>query len=236
MCLIRNSTRRVKWVNVSDHRPVTAIGRKFPILANLTMVKFSRIDGKTFFTTHVKNSVSGIVNLPFVEHAKGVGEMTNILKKTALVAVVTMMSVQPVHACWSTAAQDAAKIKHLNTMLMVTALRCRNTADNFLPQYNRFVTKHNALIGSQNNVLKTHLSATYGAGGAINALDRMSIGYANSYGNGHRSMDCRQLKELATKLASESHGVVTMAAAADFAVTGQSWSGQPCPVNIARRP
>jgi hypothetical protein len=162
--------------------------------------------------------------------------MISILKKTALVAVVTMLSVQPVQACWSSAAQDAAKIKHLNTMLMVTALRCRNTADNFLPQYNRFVTKHNSLIGSQNNVLKLQLAQSYGAGGAMNALDRMSIGYANSYGNGHKTMDCRQLKDLATKLSSEPHGVVTMAAVADYAVTGQSWSGQACPVSIARRP
>jgi hypothetical protein len=161
--------------------------------------------------------------------------MTNILKKAALAAVVTALSVQPAQACWSSAAQDAAKIKHLNTMLMVTALRCRNTADNFLPQYNRFVTKHNALIGSQNTVLKSHLAATHGAGGAMNALDRMSIGYANSYGNGHKEMDCGQLKALATKLSTEPHGVATMAAEADFAVTGQSWSGTSCPARVAAR-
>jgi hypothetical protein len=161
--------------------------------------------------------------------------MTKILRKAALVAVVTAMSVQPAQACWTNAAQDAAKIKHLNTMLMVTALRCRNTADNFLPQYNRFVVKHNALIGSQNNVLKSHLAATHGAGGALNALDRMSIGYANSYGNGHKVMGCSELKALASKLASESHGVVTMAVAADFAVTGQSWSGATCATRIAGR-
>lgn len=161
--------------------------------------------------------------------------MTKILRNAALFAVVTAMSVQPAQACWSTATQDAAKIKHLNTMLMVTALRCRNTADNFLPQYNRFVTKHNALIGSQNNVLKSHLTVTYGAGGALNALDRMSIGYANSYGNGHKAMGCSELKALATKLSSEPHGVVTMAAAADFAVSGQSWSGATCANRIAGR-
>lgn len=161
--------------------------------------------------------------------------MTNMLRKAALVAVVGAMSVQPAQACWTNAAQDAAKIKHLNTMLMVTALRCRNTADNFLPQYNRFVTRHNALIGSQNSVLKSHLAATYGAGGALNALDRMSIGYANSYGNGHKAMGCAELKQLASKLASEPHGVVTMAAAADFAVTGQSWSGATCATRIAGR-
>ncbi len=162
--------------------------------------------------------------------------MISTIKKTAFVVVVSAMSVQPAQACWTSAAQDAAKIKHLNTMLMVTALRCRNTADNFLPQYNRFVKKHNDLIGSQNNILKSQLAQNYGAGGAVNALDRMSIGFANSYGTGHRVMDCRQLKDLAAKLSDEPHGVVTMAAAADFAVTGPSWSGQSCPVNIARRP
>ncbi|MBL0925140.1 MAG: S-adenosyl-L-homocysteine hydrolase [Sphingomonadaceae bacterium] len=162
--------------------------------------------------------------------------MTRILWKAALVAVAASMSIQPVQACWTNAAQDAAKIKHLNTMLMVTALRCRNTSDNFLPQYNRFVAKHNGLIGSQNAALRNHLAQTYGARGAEGALDRMSIGYANSYGNGHKTMDCRQLKELATKLSSEAHGVVTMAAAADFAVTGQSWSGTTCPTRIAKRP
>ena len=162
--------------------------------------------------------------------------MTSILRKAALAAVVGVMSVQPAQACWSNAAQNAAKIKHLNTMLMVTALRCRNTSANFLPQYNQFVIQHNGLIGSQNNLLKSHLTESYGAGGAMNALDRMSIGFANSYGTGHKSMDCGQLRDLATKLSAEPHGVVTMAAAADYAVIGESWSGQGCPVSMAQRP
>lgn len=162
--------------------------------------------------------------------------MIGFSKKLVVVVAAAALSSQPVHACWTNAAQDAAKIKHLNTMLMVTALRCRNTADNFLPQYNRFVTKHNSLIGSQNAALKGHLAQTYGARGAEGALDRMSIGFANSYGNGHKSMNCKQLKELAAKLSSESHGVVTMAAAADSMVVGQSWSGPVCATRIATRP
>jgi hypothetical protein len=161
--------------------------------------------------------------------------MTSILRKAALAAVVAALTVQPAQACWTNASQDAAKIKHLNTMLMVTALRCRNTPDNFLPQYNRFVTKHNALIGSQNNVLKSHLAQTYGAGGAVNALDKMSIGFANSYGNGHKRMGCRELKQLATDLSTQPHGVATMAAIADQSVDAKSWVGQACPVSIAQR-
>ena len=162
--------------------------------------------------------------------------MTSLLRKAALAAVATALSVQPAQACWSSAAQDAAKIKHLNTMLMVTALRCRNTADNFLPQYNRFVAKHNALIGSQNNVLRGYLSQNYGARGAEGALDRMSIGFANSYGTGHRAMNCSDLKQLASDLSTQQHGAATMAAAADRVVSGQSWSGASCPVRMAGRP
>lgn len=162
--------------------------------------------------------------------------MINFSKKLSFVVGMVALSSQPAHACWTNAAQDAAKIKHLNTMLMVTALRCRNTSDNFLPHYNRFVTKHNNLIGSQNAALKGHLAQTYGARGAEGALDRMSIGFANSYGNGHKTMNCKQLKELAAKLASESHGVVTMAAAADSTVVGHSWIGPACPTRMATRP
>ena len=162
--------------------------------------------------------------------------MKRFVTAAAFSAVLMTVSVQPVHACWTNAAQDAAKIKHLNTMLMVTALRCRNTPDNFLPHYNRFVTKHNGLIGAQNAELRQHLSTTYGARGAEGALDRMSIGYANSYGTGHKAMNCGQLKNLADKLASEPHGVMSMAAVADVAVTGQSWSGAGCPSRIATRP
>lgn len=162
--------------------------------------------------------------------------MAHFLRKTALAILLVSVSVQPAQACWTGAAQDAAKIKHLNTMLMVTALRCRGTAENFLPQYNQFVARHNSLIGAQNAELRNHLSATYGARGAEGALDRMSIGYANSYGTGHKAMDCRQLRELTTKLATEPHGVVTMAAVADATVTGQSWNGAVCPSRMANRP
>jgi hypothetical protein len=198
--------------------------------------KTGGLGGKFSFTLFVENSVNRIVNVLPVEHANGMRKMTKILKKAVLGAVLMAVSVQPAQACWTNAAQDAAKIKHLNTMLMVTALRCRNTIDNFLPSYNQFVVKHNSLIGAQNAELRHYLSATYGARGAESALDRMSIGYANSYGNGHKEMDCGQLKDLATRLASEHHGVLTMAAVADVNVVGTSWTGATCPKRMATRP
>ena len=163
-------------------------------------------------------------------------KMRGIARKAVLAAVIAIASVQPAQACWSSAGQDAVKIKHLNTMLMVTALRCRGGADNFLSQYNRFVTNNSTLIGTQNNLIKSHLAQSVGARGAEGALDRMSIGFANSYGTGHRTMNCSQLKQLASDLASEKHGVATLAMAADQAVGNTSLPGGACPVRIAKHP
>jgi hypothetical protein len=162
--------------------------------------------------------------------------MRGILGKIALAAVVSAAAVQPAQACWNEAGQDAVKITHLNTMLLVTALRCRGGADNFLPEYNRFVVNNSSLIGNQGKVIKTHFAASHGARGAEGALDRMSIGFANSYGTGHRNMNCRELKMLAGGLASQKQGIATLAKAADMAVEPTRLPGGTCPARMAARP
>ena len=121
-------------------------------------------------------------------------------------------------------------------MLLVTALRCRGGVDNFLPEYNRFVVNNSSLIGAQGKLIKSHLAQTEGVRGAEGALDRMSIGFANSYGTGHRTMSCGQLKMLASDLASQQQGVATLTVAADGAVGETPLPGGICPVRMATRP
>lgn len=162
--------------------------------------------------------------------------MRGFFGRIALAAVVSTAAVQPAQACWNDAGQDAVKITHLNTMLLVTALRCRGGADNFLPEYNRFVVNNSSLIGNQGKVIKMHFSSTHGAKGAEGALDRMSIGFANSYGTGHRDMNCQQLKILAAGLASQQQGVATLAQAADMAIIPAAMPGGVCPARLAARP
>ena len=162
--------------------------------------------------------------------------MRRIIGKIALVAMISVAAVQPAQACWNGAGQDAVKITHLNMMLMVTALRCRGGADNFLPEYNRFVVNNSSLIGNQSKVIKAHLAQMQGARGAESALDKMTIGFANSYGTGHQSMDCRQLKSFAAGLASQKHGIATLAEAAGLVVGDTRLSGGVCPARMAARP
>lgn len=95
----------------------------------------------------------------------------------------------------------AEKIRRLDIMLMVTGLRCRTTADNFQPDYQRFTTNHIGTLNAASNMLKADLSRRYGAGGANRALDRLSVTMANSYGQGHPWLSCAQLKTVARNLA-----------------------------------
>jgi hypothetical protein len=133
--------------------------------------------------------------------------MNNIVKKVAGIAALAILTTQPVYACWDSTAESALKIKHLNMMLMATALRCRKTNDDFLPLYNAFVEKHNGFIGAQNAIVKAELSQTLGPRGAVSASDELTVGFANRYGAGHPDMDCGELKALAVRLtASGSSG------------------------------
>jgi hypothetical protein len=161
--------------------------------------------------------------------------MTRRAIKLAVIAAMGVATAQPAQACWNNAQQDAARIKHLNMMLMVTGLRCRNGADNFLPDYNRFVSNNNGVLGTQNAVIRAHLAQTQGAKRAVSALDEMSIGMANKYGNGHSSMDCKELKSLAKKLAEEPMSVSKIATVADEVVGLPALSGGVCSVTIASR-
>jgi hypothetical protein len=161
--------------------------------------------------------------------------MGKFLKKAAFAVTVTLLAVQPAQACWDDAAQDAAKISNLNMMLMVTALRCRGGNDNFLAQYNKFVKTNNALLGSQNALIRAQFSKTVGLRGAETALDKLATGYANSYGAGHPTMNCHELKALATQVAEEKQDIASLSAIADRAVGNSALPGGRCATNIALR-
>ena len=117
--------------------------------------------------------------------------------------------------------ESAEKVRRLDIMLMVTALRCRFGADDFRPDYEAFSARHLDTLNAAGRRLTQELAARHGASAARRALDRLSTGMANSYGMGHPSMDCGELKQAAHGLAYEtaSEGLV---AAADVLLAGQS--------------
>ncbi|MEQ1498771.1 MAG: S-adenosyl-L-homocysteine hydrolase [Novosphingobium sp.] len=111
---------------------------------------------------------------------------------------------------------QAEKLRRLDIMLMVTGLRCRNTADNFTREYGRFTTAHLSELNAAAATLKQELTARHGAAGANKALDRLSVQMANTYGQGHPWLNCGQLKQVAGSLAVMRGGAALAEAANDL--------------------
>ena len=101
-------------------------------------------------------------------------------KVAALVALATTIVANPAQACWTNAERDAAMVANLNIMMMVTALRCRNGEDNFLPDYNRFVRNNNPVLGMQNAAVLNHFARISGPKSADAMMDKFIISLANS--------------------------------------------------------
>lgn len=113
-------------------------------------------------------------------------------------------------------------------MLMATALRCRNTSSDFLPDYNRFVNKYNVLIGQQNGIVRAELAKTLGPKGALAKSDNLSVGYANTYGAGHPDMDCGALKDLMQDMAKGDENAATLSDLADRVILRSEVPGAIC--------
>ena len=96
--------------------------------------------------------------------------------------------------------QTAEQLRKLDIMLMVTSLRCRTGADDFQGDYRKFSASHLATLNSAGRQLRAELQKKHGTKGAMRALDKMSVGMANEYGNGHPWLGCAELKNVTKEL------------------------------------
>lgn len=144
----------------------------------------------------------------------------------AMAAVSTLAWIAPAQA--ATPAGDAAQLRKLDIMLMVSSLRCRFGADNFQADYDRFSTSQHATMQNAFHVLEADYTARMGPAGAKKALDRISVGMANQYGQGHPWLGCGELKAMTRDLAGTADGGRLLAIADDVL-------GDSPPVYLASR-
>ena len=151
----------------------------------------------------------------------------------AMLAASSLVASAPVQAqsCWGPQAVAAAKLRNLDIMLMVTALRCRKGADNFQPDYYNFSAAHQAELNVANGVLRAQFAGG-GATAANRALDKMSVVIANSYGVGHPNMGCRELRQVTRDLATTRVGGALLNAA-DALVGQPAIPGGQCAMRVA---
>jgi len=130
----------------------------------------------------------------------------------AACAAATLLT--PVSA-GATTSQDEA-IRRLDIMLMVTSLRCRFGSDNFQPQYQKFSSAHLTTLNGAAKRLQSNFVAKHGAKGAARELDKISVGMANQYGQGHPWLGCGELKKIAGELAASKDPAALSTAAEEL--------------------
>ena len=147
-------------------------------------------------------------------------------KAFVLVGTVLALASTPVNAaCWTQNEVAAAKVRDLDTMLMVSGLRCRFKSTALLQTYNAIVARHRAALTEANMLLRSHFSP---AAGGENELDRYITRVANRYGAGAEALTCESLQSSAEAALNEASTLPALVALADRAAVAPELPGGAC--------
>lgn len=108
-----------------------------------------------------------------------------LARKIGAVTAVTMMMSAAIPAraaspCWGDREVSAARVREMQTVLMVAALRCRAAGIDISADYNGFVTAQRGALAVANLVIKEHFAAN---GGSQSDYDRFATSLANGHGD-----------------------------------------------------
>jgi hypothetical protein len=132
-----------------------------------------------------------------------------MLKKIIISAGLAAMVTSPVYAqsCAVTPVHASAKVRELQSVLMVGALQCRHLAGStVIADYNRFISAHKAALQNHNGALRAHFVRASGKTG-MNDFDSFTTRLANAHAQSASSAGfCAmvgQLVQTAAEVASE---------------------------------
>lgn len=106
-------------------------------------------------------------------------------------------------ACWTPVALSAAATREFDTMLMVSALKCRYERPELLARYNVIVRHNRPALVAANQRLRAYFESTVGKRAAEGAYDRYVTRVANRYGAAAGSLDCAAVLTLADTALAE---------------------------------
>jgi hypothetical protein len=138
------------------------------------------------------------------------------MRKLICAAAAALTIVSPANAaCWTTEHADAARVRDLQTFLMVETLRCSAIGYNISRQYNAFVRGNRAAIGQANDKLKAFFIRSSGPVYGQSAYDRFTTRLANTYGASPTDADtcdsARSVAEEAAMMQNDGEGLLMIA-------------------------
>jgi hypothetical protein len=92
------------------------------------------------------------------------------------------MPAQAAMGCWNSTQVAAAKVRDLQSRLMVATLRCQAMGADVTEAYNRFVRANRTTIQGANAVLLAQFQQGYGSSQGQTQYDRFATALANIYG------------------------------------------------------
>ena len=159
--------------------------------------------------------------------------------KTALgLAAAALVWAQPASAamsCWDRQEAEAAKIRDLQSRLMVATLRCRAYGIDVLTAYNDFVRINRSTLQQANGVIKAQFDRGYGRDGQ-RFYDSFTTALANEYG-GDATDDaiCEQTAAIAAEAALAEGDAARLVDLADRTGRSPELPGGVCPATLTVR-
>jgi hypothetical protein len=161
-----------------------------------------------------------------------------MLKGALGFAAAALLFVQPAQAtmaCWDQQQAAAARIRDLQSRLMVATMRCRAMGFDVLTAYNDFVRVNRSTIQAANGLIKAQFESGYGAE-ADTFYDRFTTALANEYGGDATSGEiCGQTAEVAAEAAAAEGDIGRLLQLADRMGPTPQLPGGECPISFSAR-
>lgn len=127
------------------------------------------------------------------------------MRRLTCCVIVAVMSISgsAQAACWTPLALDAAATRELDTMLMVSALKCRYERPELLARYNVIVRHNRPALVAANQRLRAHFENAVGKRAAEGAYDSYVTRVANRYGAAAGAFDCAAVLNVADAALAE---------------------------------
>ncbi|MEH3108296.1 MAG: hypothetical protein PGN09_13785 [Sphingomonas fennica] len=150
-------------------------------------------------------------------------------------AALAAVPVQAQAACWGAEDAASARVRDLQSMLMVAALRCQAAGFDISGDYNGFVNDNRGAIVAANDALKRRFIRLEGAVAGQAAYDRFTTRLANAYGAGRSTAaDCATAGVIARDARMMANDRAGLLLVADHAGLVTDVEGGACqPVTIA---
>jgi hypothetical protein len=161
----------------------------------------------------------------------GVGKIRAAIAALGLACVVGAPAAAAPN-CWSPREVNAAKVRDLQTMLMVGALQCRGVNPAVLASYNKFVAGSREALGEINGVIRAHFLASDGRIAGERSYDAYTTKLANDHARDTSGDDyCGTVVRIA-EVAADTPGAELVKLADEVGVHPVS-DRDSCPVSVA---